>query len=101
MSLQAIADTLDSEGIVTVRNGALGRPPSVQAATGCRRPRPNQPPPFQSATTIPELSRPPPPVAIGTEVNMSSLVIELGPLGVLLLMIPEGAPASQRQARGR
>jgi DNA invertase Pin-like site-specific DNA recombinase len=44
MTLQAIADKLNTEGIATVRDGALWRPSSVQAATGYRRPRPKPPP---------------------------------------------------------
>jgi hypothetical protein len=39
MTLQAIADTLNSEGIPTLRGGRHWRPSSVQAATGYRRPR--------------------------------------------------------------
>jgi DNA invertase Pin-like site-specific DNA recombinase len=38
MTLQAIADTLNSEGIPTLRGGAKWRPSSVQAATGYKRP---------------------------------------------------------------
>jgi DNA invertase Pin-like site-specific DNA recombinase len=38
MTLQAIADTLNSEGVPTVRGGAKWRPSSVQAATGYKRP---------------------------------------------------------------
>ncbi len=45
MSLQAIADTLNAEEVATVRDGALWRPSSVQAATGYRRPRAKPPPP--------------------------------------------------------
>jgi DNA invertase Pin-like site-specific DNA recombinase len=37
MSLQAIADALNAEGIPTVRGGAKWRPSSLQAATGYRR----------------------------------------------------------------
>ena len=41
MTLQAIADRLNEEGVPTVRGGAKWRPSSVQAATGYkRRPRP-------------------------------------------------------------
>jgi len=39
MTLQAIADTLNEEGIPTLRGGALWRPSSVQAAAGYKRPR--------------------------------------------------------------
>ncbi len=38
MSLQAIADQLNADGIPTVRGGAKWRPSSVQAAVGYRRP---------------------------------------------------------------
>jgi hypothetical protein len=38
MTLQAIADTLNDEGVPTVRGGAQWRPSSVQRATGYRRP---------------------------------------------------------------
>jgi DNA invertase Pin-like site-specific DNA recombinase len=38
MTLQAIADTLNQEGVPTLRGGAKWRPSSVQAATGYRRP---------------------------------------------------------------
>jgi DNA invertase Pin-like site-specific DNA recombinase len=40
MTLQAIADRLNSEGVPTVRGGALWRPSSVQASLGYKRPRP-------------------------------------------------------------
>jgi len=39
MTLQAIADTLNSEGVPTLRGGRHWRPSSVQAATGYRRPK--------------------------------------------------------------
>jgi peptidoglycan hydrolase-like protein with peptidoglycan-binding domain/DNA invertase Pin-like site-specific DNA recombinase len=39
MTLQAIADQLNEEGIPTVRGGQKWRPSSVQAAVGYRRPR--------------------------------------------------------------
>jgi DNA invertase Pin-like site-specific DNA recombinase len=38
MTLQAIADQLNADGIPTVRGGAKWRPSSVQAAAGYRRP---------------------------------------------------------------
>lgn len=38
MTLQAIADQLNAEGIPTVRGGAKWRPSSVQAAAGYHRP---------------------------------------------------------------
>jgi DNA invertase Pin-like site-specific DNA recombinase len=39
MTLQAIADQLNEEGIPTLRGGEMWRPSSVQAATGYQRPR--------------------------------------------------------------
>ena len=39
MTLQAIADTLNSEGVPTLRGGAEWRPSSVQAAVGYKRPK--------------------------------------------------------------
>jgi DNA invertase Pin-like site-specific DNA recombinase len=38
MTLQAIADVLNQEGVATLRGGAMWRPSSVQRATGYRRP---------------------------------------------------------------
>jgi peptidoglycan hydrolase-like protein with peptidoglycan-binding domain/DNA invertase Pin-like site-specific DNA recombinase len=38
MTLQAIADVLNSEGVPTLRGGTKWRPSSVQSATGYRRP---------------------------------------------------------------
>jgi DNA invertase Pin-like site-specific DNA recombinase len=38
MTLQAIADVLNEEGVATLRGGAKWRPSSVQRATGYRRP---------------------------------------------------------------
>jgi peptidoglycan hydrolase-like protein with peptidoglycan-binding domain/DNA invertase Pin-like site-specific DNA recombinase len=38
MTLQAIADVLNAEGVPTLRGGAKWRPSSVQSATGYRRP---------------------------------------------------------------
>jgi DNA invertase Pin-like site-specific DNA recombinase len=43
MTLQAIADTLNAEGVPTLRGGALWRPSSVQAAAGYKRPRRTSP----------------------------------------------------------
>jgi DNA invertase Pin-like site-specific DNA recombinase len=43
MTLQAIADTLNQEGVPTLRGGAKWRPSSVQAATGYRRPSQRDP----------------------------------------------------------
>ena len=40
MTLQAIADRLNQEGVPTVRGGAEWRPSSVQGAVGYKRPRP-------------------------------------------------------------
>jgi DNA invertase Pin-like site-specific DNA recombinase len=42
MTLQAIADTLNQEGVPTLRGGAKWRPSSVQRATGYRRPPSHQ-----------------------------------------------------------
>jgi DNA invertase Pin-like site-specific DNA recombinase len=39
MTLQAIADLLNAEGVPTVRGGAMWRPSSVQRAAGYQRPR--------------------------------------------------------------
>src|ERR671915_1429741 len=39
MTVQAIADQLNEEGVPTIRGGQLWRPSSVQAALGYRRPR--------------------------------------------------------------
>jgi hypothetical protein len=38
MTLQAIADVLNEEGVPTMRGGAMWRPSSVQRAAGYRRP---------------------------------------------------------------
>jgi resolvase-like protein/recombinase len=43
MTLQAIADTLNSEGVPTLRGGSEWRPSSVQAAAGYKRPRRQEP----------------------------------------------------------
>jgi DNA invertase Pin-like site-specific DNA recombinase len=43
MTLQAIADTLNREGIPTLRGGSEWRPSSVQAAVGYKRPRRQDP----------------------------------------------------------
>ena len=40
MSLQAISDALNAEGVPTLRGGTKWRPSSVQAATGYKRPNP-------------------------------------------------------------
>lgn len=44
MTLQAIADTLNAEGIPTIRGGAKWRPSSVESAAGYRRRRPRRKP---------------------------------------------------------
>jgi DNA invertase Pin-like site-specific DNA recombinase len=44
MTLQAIADRLNDEGVPTLRGGAKWRPSSVQAAAGYQRPRPGDHP---------------------------------------------------------
>jgi hypothetical protein len=38
MTLQAIADQLNAEGVPTLRGGAKWRPSSIQATLGYRRP---------------------------------------------------------------
>ena len=38
MTLQAIADALNADGVPTLRGGAMWRPSSVQRAAGYRRP---------------------------------------------------------------
>ena len=43
MTLQAIADVLNREGVPTLRGGAMWRPSSVQRATGYRRPPTHRP----------------------------------------------------------
>jgi DNA invertase Pin-like site-specific DNA recombinase len=43
MTLQAIADELNADGIPTVRGGAKWRPSSVQSAVGYRRPSASEP----------------------------------------------------------
>jgi DNA invertase Pin-like site-specific DNA recombinase len=47
MTLQAIADRLNAEGVPTLRGGAKWRPSSIQSALGYRRPAPHEhlPPP--------------------------------------------------------
>ena len=42
LTLQAIADVLNAEGVPTLRGGAKWRPSSVQGATGYRRPAPTR-----------------------------------------------------------
>jgi peptidoglycan hydrolase-like protein with peptidoglycan-binding domain/DNA invertase Pin-like site-specific DNA recombinase len=43
LTLQAIADSLNDEGVPTLRGGSQWRPSSVQAAAGYRRPRKGRP----------------------------------------------------------
>jgi hypothetical protein len=43
MTLQAIADVLNAEGVPTLRGGSEWRPSSVQAAAGYKRPRRQEP----------------------------------------------------------
>ena len=52
LTLQAIADTLTSEGIPTARGAARWQPSSVQAAAGYRRRRPRRQP-----AELPEIER--------------------------------------------
>lgn len=42
LTLQAIADVLNAEGVPTLRGGALWRPSAVTTAAGYRRPRPKR-----------------------------------------------------------
>jgi hypothetical protein len=44
MTLQAIADKLNAEGVPTLRGGATWRPSSVQAAAGYQRRKPRRQP---------------------------------------------------------
>jgi hypothetical protein len=62
LSLQAIADTLNADGVPTQRGGAQWRPSSVQTALGYRRPRPpvpGAPPPPPHPGRHPRPPRPP------------------------------------------
>lgn len=52
MTLQAIADTLNHEGVPTMRGGKAWRPSSVESAAGYRRRRPRRRP-----ATLPKRSR--------------------------------------------
>jgi DNA invertase Pin-like site-specific DNA recombinase/peptidoglycan hydrolase-like protein with peptidoglycan-binding domain len=54
MTLQAIADQLNSEGVPTLRGGARWRPSSVQAALGYRRPQQAPPGPVKTVTAMPD-----------------------------------------------
>jgi DNA invertase Pin-like site-specific DNA recombinase len=53
MTLQAIADHLNADGVPTIRGGTMWRPSSVQSALGYRRPGPRRPrdqlPPVEEA----------------------------------------------------
>jgi DNA invertase Pin-like site-specific DNA recombinase len=51
MTLQAIADVLNEEGVPTLRGGAMWRPSSVQRATGYRRPATSGGIPLPGATS--------------------------------------------------
>jgi DNA invertase Pin-like site-specific DNA recombinase len=51
MTLQAIADQLNAEGVPTVRGGAKWRPSSVQAAVGYQRPPTSHTPDLRLART--------------------------------------------------
>jgi hypothetical protein len=53
MSLRAIADALNEEGVPTHRGGALWRPSSVQSALGYRRPGPPPPPGAPALPPVP------------------------------------------------
>jgi hypothetical protein len=53
MTLQAIADALNGDGVPTLRGGTEWRPSSVQSALGYKRPRHSRaslPPPKRSGT---------------------------------------------------
>jgi DNA invertase Pin-like site-specific DNA recombinase len=61
MTLQAIADTFNNEGVPTVRGGTKWRHSSVQAATGYKRPTkkpPHNQPPTPNPRTHNETTRP-------------------------------------------
>ena len=59
MTLQAIADTLNEEGVPTLRGGAKWRPSSVHTATGYRRPAPARgSPPARRRSRTPEARAP-------------------------------------------
>jgi DNA invertase Pin-like site-specific DNA recombinase len=52
LTLQAVADTLNAEGVPTLRGAALWRPSAVQSALGYRRPRSPH-----KAASLPEIRR--------------------------------------------
>jgi len=85
LSLQAIADALNGEGVPTLRGGERWRPSSVQAALGYRRPRPGPPgaPPIA----------PPPPTAGGVLARHPAPPIAGGALP------PHPAPRGARRER--
>lgn len=56
LTLQAIADRLNDEGVPTLRGGEKWRPSSVQTATGYRRPQQHEPDKSE-ATSEPEKGR--------------------------------------------
>jgi hypothetical protein len=53
MTLRAIADQLNAEGVPTLRGGKRWRPSSIQAALGYRRPGPRDHLPSPSARAGP------------------------------------------------
>jgi Recombinase len=64
LTLRAIADELNADGVPTPRGGAAWRPSSVQAALGYRRPPPpipGAPPPRPGKPRPPGKPTPPPP----------------------------------------
>ncbi|HWF31971.1 MAG TPA: recombinase family protein [Solirubrobacteraceae bacterium] len=77
LSMQAIAEALNDDGVPTQRGGARWRPSSVQAALGYKRPRP----PLHGAPPPPKHGprRPPPPPRRG--IAPSPGAPERGPIG--------------------
>ncbi len=67
LTLQAIAEALEADGVPTPRGGAHWRPSSVQAALGYRRPRPHPPgsPPLPPPSGGPHGPGPPRPPGPG------------------------------------
>jgi DNA invertase Pin-like site-specific DNA recombinase len=59
LTLQAIADALNGEGVPTLRGGAKWRPSSVQRAAGYRRPAPHQRGAFSSVADSGDNGAPP------------------------------------------
>jgi len=73
LSLEAIAATLNSEGVPTPRGGARWRPSSVQSALGYRRPRPPAP---GAPPPPPRHHRPPsPPAPSRSAVTTSAVTV--------------------------